>query len=406
LTASKPSPLGLIGRGAGDVSGPESGDGRVRFGRRSDDFADTTRTDDGHTSFLQKMAHELRTPLAVAREYVALVREGFVGDLSAEQRKHLDVAAESIDYLRRVIDDLMDLAQLDAGRGIRIDFRAARFEGIAHEVVELLAPRCESMGKQLAWSPAENLPIVLADPARVRQVLMNLLGNAMKFTPRNGRIELLAGHDPVRRQVRVVVGDTGVGIASEYHERIFEPFRQLEAQGSGDGAGSGLGLAIAKEIVTQHGGEIGVESEPGRGSRFWFTLRALCPEVIEELVIRPNLSRPWHGRGALSIVRVQVTDAGPHHITPEIVGRIQSRVRTTDRVLPLDGPVLVIIGCACPRAVRAMERRIRSVLNDEGISNAGIWTESVTYPSPGISREHFLQRARRLLRRAGGAGRE
>jgi hypothetical protein len=128
--------------------------------------------------------------------------------------------------------------------------------------------------------------------------------------------------------------------------------------------------------------------------------------VIEELAIRPNLSRPWHGRGAISIVRVQVTDAAPHRITPEIISRIQSRVRTTDRVLPLDGPVLVIIGCACPRAVRAMERRIRSVLNGEGISNTGIWTESVTYPSPGVSREHFLQRARRLLRRAGGAGRE
>ncbi len=224
--------------------------------------------------FVTNISHELRTPLNVIvafSEMMYLSPESYGGvPLPPEYRGDVREIYRSGQHLLRLVDDVLDLSQIEARR-MQIYLEPANLCEVITEALDIIRPLMRGKKVELRAELPADLPPVLMDRARVRQVLLNLLNNARRFTER-GNITVHAALE--EGQVRVTVADTGIGIAPKDHDRIFEEFRQLDGSITRPQNGSGLGLAISKRFVEMHGGRIWVESDgvPGRGSQFHFTL--------------------------------------------------------------------------------------------------------------------------------------
>jgi two-component system, NtrC family, sensor histidine kinase KinB len=212
------------------------------------------------------VAHEFRTPLTSLRMAIHLCTEEAVGPLTEKQADLLFAGREDCERLQGIVDELLDLSRIQAGR-MELVRRAVPVASLVQTALE--SQRAHAAEKRLALvdEVAPGAGDVLADPDRVQLVLANLVGNAVRHTPPGGRVVLRAR--PAAGVVRIEVADSGEGIPREYHEAIFERFFHVPGSPAG---GAGLGLYIAREVVQAHGGAIGVESEPGQGSTFWFTL--------------------------------------------------------------------------------------------------------------------------------------
>jgi signal transduction histidine kinase len=232
-------------------------------------FQDVTRLrrfDELKNDLVATVAHEFRTPLTSLRMALHLATEGTVGPLTEKQADVLFAAREDCERLQAIVDDLLDLSRIQAGR-IELHARPTSATSLLQHAVDA--------HRQLAGERRVELDVgaltvdrpVMADPDRVQLVLTNLIQNALRYTSAGGRIELRAASED--GSLRFVVSDTGSGIAPEHIPRLFERFSRIPGATSG---GAGLGLYIVKEIVEAHGGRVGVESEPGQGSIFWFTL--------------------------------------------------------------------------------------------------------------------------------------
>ena len=211
------------------------------------------------------VSHDLRAPLSTIALGTTLLEDG---SQRAEDRTHvIEIIKRAADRMERLIKDLQEMGRLDAGRTLRVDARSVELATLLREACEAL--RIQAGTKQLDVScdlPAPPIA-VCADPDRICQVLGNLIGNAIKFTPRGGRIVLAARREG--REVRVSVTDQGPGIPEADLPRVFEPYWQAESTAR---QGAGIGLKIAKGLVEAHGGRIWVESKVGEGTTFSFTL--------------------------------------------------------------------------------------------------------------------------------------
>ena len=221
------------------------------------------------------VAHEFRTPLTSLRMAVHLCTEQVAGPLTDKQAELLHAAREDCDRLQGMVDDFLDLSRIESGR-VELYPLPCEVAGLVKHAVENCKAEADAKGVKLsAWHDLPRVG-VLADHDRINHVFANLIVNALRHTPKDGSITLDA--TLTDNFVRFRVKDSGSGIAKEYHERIFEKFFQVAESGP---KGTGLGLYIAKEIVRAHGGEIGVESEPGKGSTFWFTLPSVGKTALE-----------------------------------------------------------------------------------------------------------------------------
>ncbi|MEX0803672.1 MAG: HAMP domain-containing sensor histidine kinase [Candidatus Binatia bacterium] len=231
------------------------------------------------SDFVANVSHELRTPLTAIKGAVDLILREVPGPLTEKQSHYLARVRSNTQHLAVLINDLLDLSKIEEGK---IELQAARMSlgGLVHEVVETLKPIAAEKPIELEVTTLEPSILVWADRDKVTQVLTNLIGNAIKFTPPHGRVTV-SSINKNADWVRVSVSDTGPGIAASERERIFDKFYQVVENGGPKPKGTGLGLAISRALVELHGGRIWVESEMNRGSTFNFTLPVSGPRNSE-----------------------------------------------------------------------------------------------------------------------------
>jgi signal transduction histidine kinase len=228
--------------------------------------------DAAKTDLVATVSHELKSPLTSVRMVLHLLLEGTIGSLSAKQRGFLEAAHKDTERLLRILNDLLDLARLEAGNAELHRETVAPgelWQDLVTEMSDKVAPR----GLRLRCVQAPDLPLLCVDRRRMSYALANLLNNAIRFSPEGGEI-LLQASSTVEGDVELSVTDHGPGIAQEYHARIFDRFFRAPGQTK---TGAGLGLSIAREIVVAHGGRIGVKSQLGHGARFFILLNVGPP---------------------------------------------------------------------------------------------------------------------------------
>jgi PAS domain S-box-containing protein len=248
--------------------------------RAARDAAEAAAT--AKSEFLANMSHEIRTPLTSIMGFSGLLRE--LDGWSENAQHYLSRISTAGQSLLSVVNDILDFSKLEAGQ-VELDPHPFNPVHFIEDTVDLFAVKAADKGLSLRTAVAVDLPArVEADSARVRQVMMNLIGNAVKFTAEGG-ITVAAAYDQATQQLRIAVNDTGEGVPAERRDRLFQRFSQVDGSISRVHGGTGLGLAISKNLVDLMGGEIGVETNAGQGSTFWFTLRA-------PIVDRPMLDLP------------------------------------------------------------------------------------------------------------------
>jgi signal transduction histidine kinase len=222
--------------------------------------------------FLSNVSHELKTPLTAIEGLADNMLDGVTGPLTTKQANYMSGIKESTERLERLINDLLDLSVIEAGK---TQLRPTNFSmpALLHEVANTLKPVAEEKQIGLEVANTHGHPIVWADRDKITQVLHNLIGNAIKFTPDRGRVTIT--FEMINEAwLEVAVADTGPGVAPQEASRIFDEFYQITQPGRQKSQGVGLGLAISKKLVEMHGGRIEVESFVGRGSKFSFTVPA------------------------------------------------------------------------------------------------------------------------------------
>jgi PAS domain S-box-containing protein len=230
------------------------------------------------TNFVSSVSHELRTPLVAIDKSLSLVMNKSAGDLSETQERFLSIAERNLKRLNILVNDLLDLSKLEAGKvGLRVE--PASIDKIITDSVETLNTWAQTKSITINTEFQQDLPKLSLDAARINQVLNNLIGNAIKFTPQEGIITVRANLDPSGNAIEVSVADNGIGISPKDLPRVFEKFYQSGERVSTDINGTGIGLTISKEIVELHGGKIWAESERDKGAKFIFTLPLTSKEV-------------------------------------------------------------------------------------------------------------------------------
>ena len=230
-------------------------------------YVELQEADRKKDEFVQNVSHELRTPLTFVKAYVELFLDGALGPINDSQRESLGIVIRRTESITRLVNDILILQQLDRGS---MEMKALAIGDLVLSAVQSARPTATQAGLKIQTEIAEGLPLAYGDIDRLHQVLDNLLGNAIKFSPDGGTITVRVY--PLDDAIRLEVADQGIGIPAAKIDKIFERFYQVDGSSRRRFPGTGLGLAIVKRIVEAHNGHIWVESVEGQGSTFFFTL--------------------------------------------------------------------------------------------------------------------------------------
>jgi signal transduction histidine kinase len=242
----------------------------VRLFREIQDKSRQLEIANKHKSeFLANMSHELRTPLNAIIGFSEVLLERLFGELNAKQDDYLKDIHSSGRHLLSLINDILDLAKIEAGR-MELDTSTFNLASALSNAMTLVRERAQRHGIALELQVDPRLGEITADERKFKQIVVNLLSNAVKFTPDGGRIDINARRDDDK--LVIAVRDTGIGIAEQDQATVFEEFRQVGRDYTNKQEGTGLGLALTRKFVELHGGRIGLKSEPGKGSTFTFSI--------------------------------------------------------------------------------------------------------------------------------------
>ena len=222
------------------------------------------------SQFLANMSHEFRTPLNAILGYTSMLIEGVTGPVNLSQEDSLRRVESNSKHLTLIIDDILDISRIEAGK-MPLYVTECRVPDLIAEVVAELDPIIARSKLKVTTDVDEAAAVIRSDRQKVKQIVLNLLANALKFTP-EGSVRACAQHDPVRDEVKILVQDTGIGIASEHQQKVFEDFQQVDSSPTREYGGTGLGLAICRRLADMLGGRISLVSELGVGSTFTLSL--------------------------------------------------------------------------------------------------------------------------------------
>ena len=264
------------------------------------------RLDELKSDFVSTVSHELRTPLSIIKEGISLVLDRIPGDVNEKQVKILDISKYNIDRLARIIDSLLDISKIEAGK-VELKRNLINISEVVRHTADSFEARIKEKGLEMRLDIDKVSGSVWVDADRITQVLTNLIGNAVKFTP-SGRIDVSCKDKG--DGVVCSVSDTGVGISKEDMPKVFDKFQQFSrVAGAGD-KGTGLGLSIAKNIIDMHNGAIWVESEPGKGARFTFKLHKYTPQSLFREYVSKAVEKAADKSAKMSIIAVNSSLTG------------------------------------------------------------------------------------------------
>jgi len=243
------------------------------------------RTANAKDEFLATMSHELRTPLTSILGISEMLVDQLYGPLLEQQIKVIETVHESGNHLLTLINDILDIVKVEAGK-MELAWDLVPVDQLCEASLRLIGQSAQRKRQQVSSSVSPDAGLLHCDARRVKQLLVNLLGNAVKFTPEGGAIDLKVETDSERNQIIFCVSDTGIGIPQELQKKLFKPFVQLDSQLTRRYSGTGLGLALVYRMAELHGGRVGVESTPGTGSKFsvhlpWVPTQALKSPIPE-----------------------------------------------------------------------------------------------------------------------------
>ncbi|KAF0119199.1 MAG: two-component system OmpR family phosphate regulon sensor histidine kinase PhoR [bacterium] len=232
------------------------------------DITEIKRLERLRVEFVANVSHELRTPLTAIKGFIETLKDGAIDD-PQNNRRFINIIETHAERLNSLINDLLELSKIES-REIRMDFQPVNLRELIEDIAANFKELIRQKGHTIEIDFSSNFPEVKVDLEKMEQVFNNLLDNAIKFTPENGRI-IIRGIDR-KEDIEIQVSDTGIGIPEEHLPRVFERFYRVDKARSRELGGTGLGLSIVKHIIQAHGGKAGVESEPGKGSKFFFTI--------------------------------------------------------------------------------------------------------------------------------------
>ena len=250
--------------------------------------------------FFSNVSHELRTPLTAVYQFVTIVLDGLAGNLTNEQKEYLGIALRNVKQLQAMVGDLLEAARAESGK-LAIHPRAVSLSLSVEEILGTFSANARQKGVELGQDLPGDLALLYVDPRRLKQILTNLVDNALKFTPKGGRVNVRAGvFGEDRDFIQVSVTDTGCGIGPGDAERIFNRLYQVENSLDTNRNGLGLGLHITKELVVRHGGRIWAEGKLGEGAAFHFTMPFFSLKRLLQSLLEQE-SQPIHSLSLISI---------------------------------------------------------------------------------------------------------
>ncbi|OGP88792.1 MAG: hypothetical protein A2156_07275 [Deltaproteobacteria bacterium RBG_16_48_10] len=376
---------------------------------------DLKRIDQMKSEFVSVASHELRTPLASIKNAVQLILKGKTGEINEAQTKFLSMAERNIDRLTNILNDLLNCSRIESGK-IEIKLEDLELKGILESTTSSLKPQADAKSIRLETVLSKNLPLVYGDREKIEQILTNLIGNALKFTPEGGQILISAEpYQPSREEgtgqmVSVSIKDTGIGISEEHRQAIFEKFYQVEGSLHRSVGGTGLGLAITKGLVETMNGKIWVESELGKGSAFTFSLPVSKGERREPQ-FRYILDREFqhaqlnHTPLTLFFMEVSEQRAG---MSEDLLIRLEEKAkkcfhRKSDRVLKTEREKLIVALCETDRkGAQVIQHRIKEEFDQYPLGDPeqplGLKISFATYPDEALSKRELFRKAREGLR--------
>ncbi|MDI6758159.1 MAG: ATP-binding protein [Candidatus Omnitrophota bacterium] len=373
------------------------------------DITERKHIDEIKDKFIGTVSHELRTPLAIIKEGVSLVLDGSVGPIKEEQAKYLGMVKANIDRLALLVNDLLDISKLKSGKiklnRVLIDFSTMLQETCAKWKIET-DKNCQS----LEYCPPD-LPVnIYLDPDKLTQILDNLIFNAIKFTPKQGKIKVELTNE--KNQIEISVSDNGIGIAKEDLPKVFSRFQQFNRPQGGAGyKGTGLGLAIVKELIELLKGGIKVESELNKGTKFILTIPKIAEEEMFKEYVANGIKEAADRNSPLSLAVMHITEFSqlqekfgkkPLYLLTDIERRIKDCLcRQTDMILRATGELVIIMPNTGKQGAEVARKRIKEAVKayisqskENWIKEIRITLGTATFPDEANNHQELLNKAR------------
>jgi len=376
------------------------------------------RADRLKSEFLANMSHELRTPLNAIIGFSELMKDGILGELTEQQADYCREIYDGGRHLLSLINDILDLSKLEASE-MRVELSEVNSQDLLERTLVIVKDQASKKGLTLALECDETIPTFVTDERKLKQILYNLLSNAVKFTPKGGSVTLKSELSRSGREVLLSVEDTGIGIAKEDLSRLFTPFHQLDGAENRKHQGTGLGLALCRKMVELLGGEIKLESEPGRGTRLEVTLPLHAVEDTEtSLLTTTPASATTTGRtrlGVPTILLIEDEDPSAELLTLHLSSAGYHIVRAATAKDALEkverlSPDLIVLDILLPDAdgwsvlenlrTKSIPVVIVSVVADENRQRGFSMSADEMLQKP-VSPVDLLSAVRRLCRRSG-----